>query len=82
MPVRNIALPNLSLPMELGYQEQFSLFVPKHRRMAGKLIDVFMGKTSAFISNFRSAGSLLSPLIDEIQRDHEMVNGHMLAINK
>ncbi|KAI5638758.1 hemocyanin, ig-like domain-containing protein [Phthorimaea operculella] len=43
LPVRNIALPNFSLPMELPYNEQFSLFVPKHRQMAGKLIDIFMG---------------------------------------
>ncbi|KAH9640838.1 hypothetical protein HF086_014424 [Spodoptera exigua] len=43
IPVRNIALPNLTLPMELPYNEQFSLFVPKHRVMAGKLIDIFMG---------------------------------------
>lgn len=42
IPVRNIALPNLSLPMELPYNDQFSLFVPKHRQMAGKLIDIFM----------------------------------------
>ncbi|CAH2093356.1 unnamed protein product [Euphydryas editha] len=40
--VRNIALPDLSLPMQLPYQDQFSLFVPKHRKMAGKLIDIFM----------------------------------------
>ncbi|XP_039745914.1 phenoloxidase subunit 1 [Pararge aegeria] len=43
IPVRNIALPDLSLPMELPYNDQFSLFVPKHRKMAGKLIDIFMG---------------------------------------
>ncbi|CAK1590052.1 unnamed protein product [Parnassius mnemosyne] len=43
IPVRNIALPNLQLPMELPYNDQFSLFIPKHRQMAGKLIDVFMG---------------------------------------
>ncbi|CAG5047394.1 unnamed protein product [Parnassius apollo] len=43
IPVSDIALPNLQLPMELPYNEQFSLFVPKHRKMAGKLIDVFMG---------------------------------------
>ncbi|PZC75388.1 hypothetical protein B5X24_HaOG206118 [Helicoverpa armigera] len=43
IPVRNIALPNLALPMELPYNDQFSLFVPKHRVMAGKLIDIFMG---------------------------------------
>lgn len=41
--VRNIALPNLSLPMQLPYNEQFSLWVQKHRTMAGKLIDIFMG---------------------------------------
>ncbi|KAF9815719.1 hypothetical protein SFRURICE_009236 [Spodoptera frugiperda] len=29
--------------MELPYNDQFSLFVPKHRRLAGKLIDIFMG---------------------------------------
>ncbi|CAK1590051.1 unnamed protein product [Parnassius mnemosyne] len=43
IPVRNIALPNLDLPMQLPYNEQFSLFVPKHRQMAGKLIDIFIG---------------------------------------
>ncbi|KPJ13408.1 Phenoloxidase subunit 1 [Papilio machaon] len=43
IPVRNIALPNLDLPMELSYNDQFSLFVPKHRQMAGKLIDIFLG---------------------------------------
>ncbi|XP_060806767.1 phenoloxidase subunit 1-like [Amyelois transitella] len=42
IPVRNIALPNLDLPMQLPYNEQFSLFVAKHRQMAGKLIDIFM----------------------------------------
>ena len=50
IPVRNIALPNLQLPMELPYNDQFSLFVPKHRTMAAKLIDIFLGKllSSAF----------------------------------
>ncbi|CAB3245542.1 unnamed protein product [Arctia plantaginis] len=43
IPVRNIALPNLSLPMQLPYNGQFSLFIPKHRQMAGRLIDIFMG---------------------------------------
>ncbi|KAL4719541.1 hypothetical protein ACJJTC_013836, partial [Scirpophaga incertulas] len=43
IPVRNIALPNLSLPMQLPYNDQFSLFVPQHRKMAGKLIDIFLG---------------------------------------
>ncbi|XP_072934083.1 phenoloxidase subunit 1 [Epargyreus clarus] len=43
VPIRNIALPDLSLPMQLPYNDQFSLFVPKHRVMAGRLIDIFMG---------------------------------------
>lgn len=44
VPIENIALPNLSLPMQLAYNEQFSLFVPQHRKMAGNLIDVFLGE--------------------------------------
>ncbi|XP_068623411.1 phenoloxidase subunit 1-like [Battus philenor] len=43
IPVNQIPLPNLKLPMELPFHEQFSLFVPKHRKMAAKLIDIFMG---------------------------------------
>ncbi|XP_073947872.1 phenoloxidase subunit 1-like isoform X2 [Choristoneura fumiferana] len=42
IPVRNIALPDVSLPQQLPYNDHFSLFVPAHRRMAGKLIDIFM----------------------------------------
>ncbi|XP_063368668.1 phenoloxidase subunit 1-like [Cydia amplana] len=42
IPVRNIALPDLTLPMQLPYNDQFSLFVPAHRQLAGKLIDIFM----------------------------------------
>ncbi|XP_063628353.1 phenoloxidase subunit 1-like isoform X1 [Cydia splendana] len=42
IPVRNIALPDLTLPMQLAYNDQFSLFVPAHRQLAGKLIDIFM----------------------------------------
>ncbi|XP_030032401.1 phenoloxidase subunit 1 isoform X2 [Manduca sexta] len=43
IPIRNITLPNLEVPMQLPYNDQFSLFVPKHRTMAAKLIDIFMG---------------------------------------
>ncbi|CAH2052543.1 unnamed protein product, partial [Iphiclides podalirius] len=43
IPVSEIPLPNLQLPMELPYNDQFSLFVEKHRKMAGRLIDIFMG---------------------------------------
>lgn len=44
IPVNNISIPDLRIPMSLGRNEQFSLFVPRHRRIAGRLIDIFMGK--------------------------------------
>ncbi|XP_022120686.2 phenoloxidase subunit 1 isoform X1 [Pieris rapae] len=43
IPIRNIALPDLSLPQQLPYNSQFSLWIEKHRKMAAKLIDIFMG---------------------------------------
>lgn len=44
IPVRaNIAIPNLKVPMSLGRKEQFSLFIPRHRRIASHLINIFMG---------------------------------------
>lgn len=42
--VTNIKIPNLSFPLELSRYENFSLFIPKHRAMAGRLIEIFMGK--------------------------------------
>lgn len=44
IPVNNISLPDFRIPMSLGRREQFSLFIPKHRRIAARLIDIFMGK--------------------------------------
>lgn len=44
IPVRSIALPDLRIPMSLGRQEQFSLFIPRHRKIAARLIDIFMGE--------------------------------------
>ncbi|KAM7343703.1 phenoloxidase 2-like [Cochliomyia hominivorax] len=43
IPVRNISLPDLRIPMSLDREEQFSLFIPRHRRIAGRLIDIFIG---------------------------------------
>ncbi|GBP20805.1 Phenoloxidase subunit 1 [Eumeta japonica] len=50
IPVANISLPDLSLPMELPYNSQFSLFVNKHREMSGRLIDIFLGSSSTISS--------------------------------
>lgn len=44
IPVRNISLPDLRIPMSLDRNEQFSLFIPRHRRIAGRLIDIFIGE--------------------------------------
>lgn len=45
IPVKsNISIPNLKVPMSLGRQEQFSLFIPRHRRIAAHLINIFMSE--------------------------------------
>lgn len=41
--VRNISLPDISLPSQLGRQEPFSLFIPRHAEMASRLVDIFLG---------------------------------------
>lgn len=41
--VKQISLPDLSIPLQLGRREPFSLFIPKHRKIAARLIDIFMG---------------------------------------
>ncbi|XP_053965114.1 phenoloxidase 2-like [Anastrepha ludens] len=46
IPVRDITIPDLRVPMSLPRDAQFSLFIPAHRRMAGHLIDIFMGASS------------------------------------
>lgn len=49
IPVRDdIPIPDLKIPLSLGRHEQFSLFIPKHRKLAAKLIDIFM--SSWFLS--------------------------------
>ncbi|XP_017467198.1 PREDICTED: phenoloxidase 2-like [Rhagoletis zephyria] len=46
IPVRDISIPDLRIPMSLPRDAQFSLFIPAHRRIAGRLIDIFMGLRS------------------------------------
>lgn len=38
-----ISLPDLGEVLNLGRHENFSLFIPKHRAIAGRLINIFMG---------------------------------------
>ncbi|XP_031828652.2 phenoloxidase subunit A3 [Nomia melanderi] len=41
--VKQISLPDLTVPMQLGRHDSFSLFIPAHRKLAGRLIDIFLG---------------------------------------
>lgn len=38
----DISLPDLTIPKSLGRHESFSLFIDRHKRIAGALIDIFM----------------------------------------
>lgn len=42
IPVKDIPIPDLTIPLSLGRHEEFSLFIPRHRRIAATLIDMFM----------------------------------------
>lgn len=43
IPVRDdIPIPDLKSSITLGRHEPFSLFIPRHRRIAAELIDIFM----------------------------------------
>jgi tyrosinase len=41
--VKKISIPPFGEILELSRDENFSLFIPKHRRIAGRLIDIFLG---------------------------------------
>ncbi|XP_012266497.2 phenoloxidase 1 [Athalia rosae] len=50
--IREITLPDLRIPLELGRRDPFSLFIPHHRKIAARLIDIFVGMrtTDDFLS--------------------------------
>ncbi|KAL1490376.1 hypothetical protein ABEB36_013085 [Hypothenemus hampei] len=43
VPVNRISIPPMGEILELPRDSNFSLFIPKHRRIAGRLIDIFLG---------------------------------------
>lgn len=51
IPIRNISTPDLSLVMSLERHAQFSLFIPRHRAIAGRLIDIFMSNVLILITS-------------------------------
>lgn len=44
IPVKDITPPNLNAIMSLGREETFSLWIPRHAKLAGQMIDIFMGE--------------------------------------
>lgn len=46
IPVSEVPIPPLGEILELNRDGNFSLFIPQHRKIAGKLINIFLGKTS------------------------------------
>lgn len=67
--VKQISVPNLGDILDLPRHSNFSLFVPKHRRLAGKLINIFLGENNNtiklniddfFFAGVRSIDDLLS----------------------
>jgi hypothetical protein len=49
IPVMSTDVPDLSVAMQLGKQENFSLFVPKHRQVGGALAEIFLSKFTKFL---------------------------------
>jgi len=43
--VKSIDLPDLTIPQSLSREQNFSPFIPSHSRAAGRLIEIFMGKS-------------------------------------
>ncbi|CAH1101426.1 unnamed protein product [Psylliodes chrysocephalus] len=43
VPVSTISIPPLGEILELRRDENFSLFIPKHRKIAGRLINIYLG---------------------------------------
>lgn len=43
VPIKQIAIPDLSVPLSLGRREPFSLFIPRHRKCATHLAELFLG---------------------------------------
>lgn len=42
--VNTITIPSLGNVMQLGREDAFSLFFPKHQQLASELIEIFLGK--------------------------------------
>ncbi|XP_067015424.2 phenoloxidase 1 [Anabrus simplex] len=60
--IPELNLPDLSLPRQLPRNEPFSTFIPFHREMASRLIEVFMGMRT--YADFVTAAGLTRDLVN------------------
>ncbi|XP_077295280.1 phenoloxidase subunit 2-like isoform X2 [Arctopsyche grandis] len=50
IPLKDVSVPDLTTILDLPRQAEFTLFIPKHRRIAGDLIDILIRKLNDFLS--------------------------------
>ncbi|XP_015592859.1 phenoloxidase 1 [Cephus cinctus] len=43
IPIKELTIPSIDFASQLGRRENFSLFIPKHRRLAGRLVEILLG---------------------------------------
>ncbi|XP_058805148.1 phenoloxidase subunit 1-like [Phymastichus coffea] len=43
IPIKQIAIPDLKIPLSVGRYEAFSLFIPRHQKSAAYLTELFLG---------------------------------------
>lgn len=46
--IKPISIPDISVPLQLGRRDNFSLFLPFHRKMASRMIQIMMGKKNQY----------------------------------
>lgn len=61
IPVTDSGIPDITLPVQLNKSDNFSLFIPKHKKLAAALTDVFLSKFDLFVpSNLLTPSKLLT----------------------
>nr|CAH7714650.1 unnamed protein product [Callosobruchus chinensis] len=72
IPVNAITIPPLGEILDLARDENFSLFIPKHRKIAGRLIDIYLG--------MRSVDDLLSVAVYTRDRVNPYLFNYALSV--
>ncbi|XP_056629808.1 phenoloxidase 1 [Diorhabda sublineata] len=72
IPVTTISIPPLGEILELRRDDNFSLFIPKHRKIAGQLINIYLG--------MRSVDDLLSVAVYTRDRVNPYLFNYALSV--